>query len=74
MTNQYKVILNYNYRTDESTIQTSTNWGDLPTIHQLDALKDYLYLLERVYNETLIKFNNGEIEGTKAIKRTNEIK
>jgi hypothetical protein len=74
MGNQFKVVLSYNFNTDETKIKTSSNWGELSTIHQLDALQDSLVLLTEYYNDTLERFHHKEIHGVKAIlKLTNKI-
>ena len=45
------IKINYNYDTDK------TKFNSLPMIHQLDAMKDGLFLLEERYNTLLHNFN-----------------
>ena len=51
MSNIFKVNLSYNFETDESKMKTSSNWEELPEIHQLDALRDFMNELEVFYNK-----------------------
>lgn len=45
------IKINYNYETDETKIKFNDEFNSLPMIHQLDAMKDGLCLLEKEYNE-----------------------
>jgi len=49
--------INYNYDTDETKIKFNDEFNLLPMIHQLDAMKDGLCLLEERYNTLLHNFN-----------------
>jgi hypothetical protein len=52
MKNIFKINLSYDYETDESKLKPSKNWKELPSIHQLDALKDFIYDLNELYQKT----------------------
>jgi hypothetical protein len=51
------IKINYNYDTDETKIKFNDEFNSLPMIHQLDAMKDGLCLLEERYNTLLHNFN-----------------
>jgi hypothetical protein len=51
------IKINYNYDTDETTIQFNDEFNSLPMIQQLDAMKDGLCLLEERYNTLLHNLN-----------------
>jgi len=52
----FKVVLTYNYKTDETKLKTSKNWEGLPNIHRLDALQDGEGLVQELYAKTLKEF------------------
>jgi hypothetical protein len=51
------IKINYNYDTDKTKIKFNDEFNSLPMIHQLDAMKDGLCLLEERYNTLLHNFN-----------------
>jgi hypothetical protein len=52
-----KIKINYDYDTDETTIEFNDEFNSLPMIQQLDAMKDGLCLLEERYNTLLHNLN-----------------
>lgn len=58
-----KISIRYNFDTDETSIQETKDFRNLPKIHQLDSLQDAIGILNSIYNRKLDEFHNKLIEG-----------
>tara|TARA_R100000734_G_C3310128_1_gene100890 strand:+ start:1424 stop:1642 length:219 start_codon:yes stop_codon:yes gene_type:complete len=54
-----KIIINYNYLNDETSVNLSKKFLELPLVHQLDALKDAIGELTEIYNTRLLAISNN---------------
>jgi hypothetical protein len=57
------ITIIYDYERDETIIEASSDFCNLPKIHQLDALRDAIFELENLYNLKLKEFNKGPNKG-----------
>ena len=55
-----KIVINYNYENDQTSITLSKKFLELPSVHQLDVLKDAIGELTTIYNTSLLAINNNE--------------
>lgn len=63
MKNLIKLTILYDFDKDEVVIEQDSSFSNLPKIHQLDALGDAIYEIDKIYCAKLKEFHNGLIEG-----------